>query len=576
MMPPRKLLGASLSVLLAGCGAPDFAQKPAHLTISAADAAAAEAAPDEQLPPLVRASAVESETADDVAPAADAPTYDVVVIGAPVREVLLALARDSGVEMDVDERISGAVSLSALNETLDAILTRIQRQISIRVERVGDALVIVPDTPYHQHYMIDHLNVARSYASSATTSGIAETGSADISNAADNNFWRGLEETLQVILSGGDARAGAPAAPVVANTFSLNRETGALVVYAPQALQQEVGKLLDAMLAVVKRQVLLEATVVEVILNNQYSQGIDWSVFGDDALDGISFYQGAAVGGPAAALAASALEAPDPITPEFLAAQAREQLGLAPTNLLPDSFFTAAFRAGDISAAVQLLSRFGEAKVLSSPRISALNYQPALLRVVDQEVYFDIEVTEEVDDQTGDVRERVFEVTENIVDVGFSMNVLPYISDAGDIVLNLKPTVARILEYRAVPSGVATGAAVNVVNRIPIMRIRELDSVISLRDGEIAVLGGLLEDRVGDSDTGVPGLSQLPALGDLFAKKEETTYKTEFIVFIKARILNNPSVSGDLNDYRHLLPAVDFIDRARPEALFPPVQDWRN
>ena len=193
--------------------------------------------------------------------------------------------------------------------------------------------------------------------------------------------------------------------------------------------------------------------------------------------------------------------------------------GLIPTTpSVPGAAFTAAYRRGDVSAAVQLLNNFGEAKVLSSPRISVLNNQPALLRVVDQEVYFNIDVNETINAETGAITSRSYEVTENTVDVGFAMNVLPHITDGGEVYLNLKPSVTRVLDYRQapVPPSLGGGASGSVQNFVPITRVREMESVMSLRDGEIAVMGGLLEDRTGDNSRSVPGLSKLPGIGSAF------------------------------------------------------------
>ena len=220
-----------------------------------------------------------------------------------------------------------------------------------------------------------------------------------------------------------------------------------------------------------------------------------------------------------------------------------------------------------------MLDRFGDARVLSSPRISVLNNQPALLRVTDQEVYFNTSVTDTVNQETGTTTGRSFSATPQTIDVGFSMNVLPYITEDDNIFLNLKPTVTRVLDYRRAPTLTATGASTSASdNLVPIVRVRELESVMSLRDGEIAVMGGLLEDRTGDSNTSVPGLAELPGVGNLFQKKNETTFKTEFVVFIKARVIRNPSLHGDYADYRDLLPNSDFILRDRSNNGLPPRQ----
>ena len=655
----RLILSSSLSVFLVGCGAPNYAPSEMHITV---EEVAADAPKDPSaIPALVRAT----PTVPAMSNEKGADTFDVVVTNVPVRDLLFALARDAGVNMDVDAAVGGLVTMSALDQTLDAILERIAAQSAIRIDRVGSAIIVKNDEPYHKRYHVDYTSVDRTYSSNADSGGLGG-GGASISNTATNSFWANLEDSIGAILdvefeegdeqgaiSGEDVQANqlltdsaeAEASFSTDNSFDFNPDTGILLVYAPDRLQREVQAYLDETLAIARRQVLLEATVVEVVLNNEYRQGIDWSAFNQLADEGLALYQGGAIGG-AAALVNSAIaefEGSDTIfisadqgtgnaalnagtvleTERFrnftnrsgIARRSEEQLtsftsevsevtnddgdvigfeisreytltgpnetvndhrgaGLIPANSsVPGAAFTAAYRSGDVSAAVELLDAFGDAKVLSSPRISVLHNQPALLRVVDQEVYFSIEVDETVDEDTGRVTERTYDVTENTVDVGFSMNVLPHITGGDEIFLNLKPSVTRVLSYRRAPTPAPIGIANDVVeNFVPITRIRELESVLSLRDGEIAVMGGLLEDRTGDNNTSVPGLSKLPGVGTLFQKKNETTFKTEFVVFIKARIITNPSLHGDYADYQDLLPDSDFIIRDRGDTVLPPEQ----
>lgn len=684
----RVLLSSSLSMFLVGCGAPNYSQSDMHMTVEESESTQAKA--PEKVPALVKAS----PTAPMLSESEDSPTFDVVVTSVSVRDLLFALARDAGVNMDIDDNVGGLVTISALDQTLDAILERIGKQVAIRVETVGDAILVKVDSPYHKYYQVDFLNVTRSYSSSASAGGVGDTGSSSVSNSGGSDFWTSLETSLAGILqisyeegesaavvertlrgaAQGEAAAAADATEYKAsageNSYDLNPDTGVLLVYAPERLHKQVQELLDRNMEILHRQVLLEATIVEVVLNNSYAQGIDWSVFNSLAEEGLALYQGAGVGGAVAALefiteelsvqlaestisgqnyanatvaqlqalgfsstqansivntyaagadrgnaiasqiAGNRLDAfearvlsrehakvkeqeftsteSDPDDNGFRTyttsgnvtllqvnqeATRRTSGGLKPNNTSPNSFFTAAYRQGDISAAVQLLDTFGDAKVLSSPRISVLNHQPALLRVVDQEVYFSFDVQENIDEESGQATSRTISASEETVDVGFSMNVFPHISDSGEIILNLKPAVARVIDYRQAPILDSFGSSAGgTQNYVPITRVRELESLISLRDGEIAVLGGLLEDRTGDSSHSVPGLSRLPGIGKLFERKDESTQRTEFVVFIRARIISNPSVNGDYSGYRHLLPDGDFIVRDTESTLLPPSQ----
>ena len=674
----RLMISASLSVFLAGCGSPNYSPSEMHLTYEKVESEKPIAV--ESIPSLVKTSPALPVLGN----LEEAETYDVVVTKVPVRDLLFALARDSGVNMDVDSRVGGVITMSALDQTLAAILERIKQQVNIRVDKVGEALIIKPDEPYYKKYYIDFLSVNRTFSSSAESTGVGDLGEAQVSTNSDSAFWDSLENTIDIILTSQATVGSTPGVAAGTNddrlteveeseskfseeaSYDLNRDTGILLVYAPERMQKEVQSYVDDALSIAKRQVLLEATIVEVVLNNQYKQGVDWSVFNYLAQSGLGLYQGAISGGPAAALQfltstitetflpritfidanndglitdaddgqpytingvpattpGNQLELYDKELARFQSIGANDRLvsftpivtttegsvvittagtvtdagtiaigatreverlnesatsrtagGLAPITAGGDSFFTGAFRNGDLSAAVQLLDTFGDSRVLSSPRISALNNQAALLRVVDQEVYFNIEIEDTVNENTGQLTGREYTIEENTVDVGFVMNVLPQISASGEVILNLKPAVTRVLEYRAAPVPAALGGqSGDVQNFVPITRVRELDSIISLRDGEIAVLGGLLEDRTGDSNRSVPGLSKLPGVGALFENIDQKTYKTEFIVFIKASVIKNPSLHGDYSDYLKLLPDSDFIQRDRENTYLPPKQ----
>lgn len=655
-------VSSSLSAFLAACGSPNYSPSEMHFSVEEVES---EAPIDPGgIPELVRATPTQplEIAGEDV----NDETFDVVANNIPLRDLLFAMARDYSINMDVDPDVGGLVTMSAYDQTLDTILARLADQFPIRIERAGDAISVKVDKPYYKRYHVDYTSVARTFSSSSSTGGVSG-GASSVSNTGSNSFWESLEESIAAILEVsitspgggagaiaslqssdsalaalvGDGGGGAAsleaanaAAPIVStdNSYNFNRDTGILIVYAPDRLQKQVQAYLDEATAIARRQVLLEATVVEVILSNEYRQGIDWSAFNRLAREGISAYQGG-IGGAAAVLnqvfetrtiqnrfvvnaenEAEAIGAArgaiananqaianaggkvisseasyEPVegqdgqffvthvlNVEDVNTEATEARagGLVPTNpIVPGAAFTAAYRSGDVSAAVELLDAFGDAKVLSSPRISVLHNQPALLRVVDQEVYFNIETTENISETTGQATSRTFNVTENTVDVGFSMNVLPHISAGEEVFLNLKPSVTRVLDYRRAPTPTGFGAANTATdNLVPITRVRELESVMSLRDGEVAVMGGLLEDRIGDNSTAVPGLSSLPGVGGLFQQKQEQTFKTEFVVFIKASIVTNPSIHADYSEYKDLLPDSDFIIRDRTDNALPPKQ----
>ena len=636
-------LSSSFVALVAGCGSPNYELSEHHIT----DEQVAEEEPVsvENIPQLVR----RSPTLPALELSEGAETFSVVVTKVDVQELLFALARDAGVDMDIDSRVGGIVSISAIDETLDSILERIAIQIDIRVEVHGDSITVLPDEPFFKQYVLDYVNLERTGSSSASiqgnlAGGAGGTSSASVSNTGDNNFWAALEDSLDELLDveitegedSSDERVSAgeereTRLDAEESTYTIHRPTGVILVYANGKQHKQVQELLDRIGEIAGRQVLLEATVVEVVLNNAYQQGIDWSYLsnkfgitqspGGGALSRLPGPIGTIVGQVLqtqsqvfniidadgdgtfsdsetraarvrAAQYAAGGRGEDEAEIEDLVVGESDVFGYSVTRqvfadsvnqgargpfntgtLIPnrapeDNFLTATFRSGDLTAAVDLLERFGDAKVISSPRVSTLNNQPALLQVVDNEIFFRVEVNEETDEETNQVT-REFTVEEETIAIGFSMNVMPQISRDGIVMLNLKPSVTRVIG-RAIapnPSGVN-----GVQTTIPIVRVRELESVMALRDGEVAVLGGLLEDRTADDNRNIPGLGKLPGIGTLFEHKNERTFKSEWVVFIRAKIVKNPSLFGDYSEYRNLLPDTDFLRRKEGNTLFPPPQ----
>ena len=242
------------------------------------------------------------------------------------------------------------------------------------------------------------------------------------------------------------------------------------------------------------------------------------------------------------------------VTTAAVAAAASGVVGLA---------LTAADQRGtaeqDISLTVRLLKEFGDTRVLSSPKLMALNNQTAVLKVVDNEVYFTVEVSEETDETTGDVTQDITS-TVNTVPVGLVMNVTPQINAADSVTLNVRPTITRIREFVNDP-GVAIVAArfgvgvAGIVNRVPVVQVREAETVLRLNSRQVAVIGGLMQDRRTRSDDGTPGLSDLDEVGSLFEFKDRDSVKTELVIFIRSTVIRTPSVGADLWRFQRYLPA---------------------
>ncbi len=312
------------------------------------------------------------------------------------------------------------------------------------------------------------------------------------------------------------ANKGSPSSVVV------NVEGGLIAVRATGRQHEKIAEFLDVVLHSAKRQVLIEATIIEVRLSNEYQQGINWS-----RLTGSLSLAQKQVG--TSPLSSGVTPGATP--------------GIFVLNYLKDSF----------STTIQLLESFGKVKVLSSPKISVLNNQTAMLKVVDNNVFFTIKVTPAVISSTGTITTpATYESKLETVPVGFVMSVTPQISDSDEVTLNVRPTITRIVGYVQDPNPAL--ATASVVSRVPVIQARELESIMKVGNGQIAVMGGLMQDSIDNAKDGVPGMSSLPLVGNLFTYRNETNSKTELVIFMRPVVVKDASIDGDYRDYRYLLP----------------------
>jgi general secretion pathway protein D len=522
-------------------------------------------------------------------------TYSVVVHNVRVQDLLFALARDAKINVDIHPGIDGLVTLNAIDQTLQQLLSRIAKQVDMRWEMDGPNLVVMPDSPYLHTYKVDYVNMSRDTSGTVTvTTQIASTGAGatgtatatggnnsltKIENKAQNRFWETLEKNIKDLLretdkvlpegtsemvieqsdqqattgtgvppaAGSRATANQPPLATAPNATSLqqtgttvvrrstfreaasvivNGETGIVTVRATARQHEKIQDFLSQVMASARRQVLIEATVAEVSLADNYQQGIDWTRLRLDNL-GFKIVQSAT----------GAITAP----PSSL-------MQLTYTN--PDS------RIGNISGTVKLLEAFGNVKVLSSPKLSVLNNQTAVLKVVDNLVYFTIKADITPGNQNTNAL-VVYTSTINSVPVGLVMNVTPQISDNDTVLLNIRPSISRKFGEVIDPNPALKDAGVS--NAIPVIRTREMESMIRVENGNIAVMGGLMEDAMDNTDNTVPVVSRLPIVGSLFQHRNDTRRKTELVVFLRPIVVKDASLEGDYAAYREKMPGRDFF-----------------
>ncbi|MGH8610784.1 MAG: pilus (MSHA type) biogenesis protein MshL [Gammaproteobacteria bacterium] len=467
-------------------------------------------------------------------------TYTVVVNEVPAKELLFALARDAALNVDIHPGIEGLVTINAVDQTLPQIMDRVSRQVELRYELRDSDLIVTPDLPYFRTYKIDYVNIARDtkitntmatqIASTGTSydSGGSEDGgggnfsSTAVSATSNYRLWSTLTTNILAIIDDGQAGSSAKGGiPVTANVIP-NPESGIINVRASSRQHAEIQKFIDTVLGSAKRQVLIEATIVDVTLNDTHQAGIDWTFLSGN---------------------------PDPNDPSSGSGFDISSLPSALFAGSPQTFVGTFFdNSGDeIRVTVQALERFGDVKVLSSPRLMVLNNQTALLKVARNVVYFEIEQNIA---QTQGAQNTTFETNVHTVPVGFMMTVTPQINDNGIITLNVRPTISRIFQFVPDPAAQLIAGA---QNQVPEIEVRELESMLRLRHGQIGLLGGLMQDNVSLNTEGVPLLSRIPGIGNAFKARDNSYEKNELVIFLRPVVVEDPSLDTDLVNYRPYL-----------------------
>ncbi|NJD87279.1 MAG: type II and III secretion system protein, partial [Betaproteobacteria bacterium] len=600
---------AAIATLAAGCGTQPVAQPDAHIRQDPARAAAAPEIPKPvipaPLPPPPEARAAEVK-------------YSIVVANQPVRDVLLAIAAETKVNVDVHPGVEGLVTLNAIDQTLKQILTRLSKQVDMRYEIESDTIHVMPDSPYLRNYRVDYVNMARETSETvsvatqilsgavAGTTGASQSGDNNstlrISNTSRHRFWETLERNIKDMLRETDkllpegssetfvsgrgqsgvsttqsslqrrAVAGTGAVGNVAGavgatatspgqtvaqqageyveqrlTFReaasviVNPEAGIVTVRATSRQHEKVAEFLEQVTGSARRQVVIEATVVEVQLNDSYQSGVDWSAL---ATNGLGYS----------------------ITQSFIQpalASAANVFSLTYANPNPAA-------GGNISSTIKLLNTYGTTKVLSSPVLMVLNNQTAVLRVTENLVYFTIKADTNTN---ANVSTTTFTTTQNVLPVGIIMNLTAQISDNDVVTLNVRPTVtAKIGEVQDPnPSLRGTLTTPSIESKIPVTQTREMESVLRVASGQTAILGGLMVDSFQNTRGGLPILSRIPIFGDLVSYRDDAAKKRELVIFMRPVVVRNASIEGDLAGYRRFLPNTRFFKDA--ELPLPAVQE---
>tara|TARA_R110002167_G_scaffold335622_1_gene542977 strand:+ start:18 stop:1709 length:1692 start_codon:yes stop_codon:yes gene_type:complete len=474
------------------------------------------------------------------------PRFDIAVKGVPARDFFEELVSGTNLNMLVSPDLDGLISLQLKDVSIDDVLDITHRLYGYEYEKHGRLIHISPAGLTTHIFAINYLNVERNgdsetrVSSGQITQNNSNNSSSDSINdsstSSDNStgsgtrivtknknyFWESLNQTLQLIVGSKEG-----------HSVIITPSTGMAVVRADARTLSSVKRYLERAELILKRQVILEAKILEVSLSKGYQQGIDWS-FSDSSssLD--------SSGDPKKALGLTQ-------TAQTIASEA-------------GGVFASVIRLNDFQTTISLLGTQGNVQVLSSPRIATVNNQKAVIKVGSDEFYvtdIDFESNNDTNSNSTDIELTPFFS-------GIALDVTPQISEDGKIILHVHPTISKVEDQTKTIS--VSGVDTNLP--LAFSSIRESDSIITAENGQIVVIGGLIQNRSSDKNSSVPFLGDLPFIGELFKQKSETSEKTELVILLRPTLTDQQSIQKDIRSSRERFGKFRDIMAAPTETSF--------
>ncbi|NWF91286.1 MAG: secretin and TonB N-terminal domain-containing protein [Syntrophaceae bacterium] len=473
--------------------------------------------------------------------------YSFFARDASVHDVLLAFSRESELNIVMDPGLSGKVTIDlkrvTLKEALDAILSPLGWTYSVDGKFIKISRAQMETRFFTLNYIATKRTGKREiYASTGgglqtgalagqqvTTGTGARTGYSDLVSVDEMDLWKEIQKGLEAIIFGSIDEKD-PGSEKEKTTWSkvdakgkkliINKSTGVIMVTDYPANVHKVASFLEAIEGTSQRQVTIQAKILEVILSDEYREGINWKViqglprsvnlaWGLTNRAGTTGYPGGTSGylsvDSTGGSGATSISTPGVFKIKPYGGVLAVGAGGAEIVL------------SDIMAAI---SEQGDVKVLSSPTISTLNNQKAIIRVGNQDVFF---ITGAVSTQTT-VTQIIQPMT---IDVGIILDVTPQIAEDGTIIMNIHPSITEKTGEKATPDGKTT---------FPLLSVRETDTTVKVKDGQTIIIAGLMQEKKEESYVGLPVLQSVPLLGGLFRYKTEKKRNSELVIMITPTI----------------------------------------
>jgi len=579
----RTSLVAILAALLASCS-------PFHVDQSVISEIESATAQKGSQPDSVRAALLPPLRAEipKVPGAPVEPRFDLVVNSAPARQVFMSIVSGTRYSMIVNPAVGGTLSLNLKDVTVREALEAIREVYGYEFRVDGTRIYVESAGLQTRVFQVNYLIGLRSGRSDVRVSSGAISGSqpggagapvgvtagtpgqgtlgafglssiataaldaSRVSMVSQNDLWGEITSALRALVG------AAPGRNVV-----VSPQSGVIVVRAMPEELRNVERYLKAMRLSVERQVMIEAKVVDVTLNNAYQAGINWAAFPNshNVMAGV-FGSNTQLGTTGPLFTGNQAITVNPVGRTLNTTTLGTGLAgtaVSAAGAVGAGVFGLAIQTNNFAALLQFLESQGNVQVLSSPRVAALNNQKAVLKVGTDQFFVTNVTGTPVQSTTGGPTSIQLTPTLNSFFSGVSLDITPQINEDGNILLHIHPLVSNVVQQDLIFN--FGGGGTDTTLPLAKSSVNETDTVVRVQDGNIVALGGLMKVDVANDRSGIPVLQDIPGVGGLFGNTTRTRIKRELVILLKPTVIKGGDWDDSIEQTRDRLQ--DFGSGAR-------------